>query len=102
VAQKIEQESNGAPFNLAVIADRNYEDAYQYFLEKDGAPVVDIDPQKADETITSQLYVVCELAKEKCEPTTNSKAQVANFGWSKVDNSWEIDGVFLYKLVHTQ
>lgn len=102
VAHKIEEESGGVRFNLAVIAERNYEDAYQYFLEKDGAPVVDIDPQKADETITQQLYVVCELPKEKCEPTTNPKAQVANFGWSKIENSWEIDGVTLYKLVHTQ
>lgn len=102
VAHKIEEEAVGTRFNLAVIADRNYEDAYQYFLEKDGAPVVEIDPQKADETITDQLYIVCELAKEKCEPTTNPKAQVANFGWSKIDNSWDIDGVTLYKLVHTQ
>lgn len=102
VAKKIEEESGGARFNLAVIADRNYEDAYKYFLLRDGASVVDIDPQMADATITDQLYVVCELPEEKCQPVTNSKAQVANFGWSKVEKVWIVDGTIVYKLTHTQ
>jgi len=67
VAQKIKEEYNNQPFNLAVIAERNYEDGYQYFLEKMNLPVVDIDAQRSDETIKNQLFVVCELAKEKCE-----------------------------------
>ena len=102
VSAKIEEEARGGRFNLAVLAERNYEDAYQYFLEKNGAPVVDIDAQRVEETITEQLFVVCELAKEKCDPTRDPKAQVANFGWSKIKDEWEIAGVVLYKLVHTQ
>lgn len=100
VATQIEQESGGARFNLAVIAERNYEDGYQYFLEKDDAAVADIDAQRADETITQQLFVVCELPVEKCDPTHSDKAEVASFGWSKVVGEWEVYGVRVYKLEH--
>ena len=102
VTEKIEQEAGKEKFNLAVIAERNYEGAYQYFLEKNNTPIEMIDPQKADETITGQLFVVCELPEKKCDPTNNPKAGIANFGWSKIEEQWEIAGVVLFKLVHTQ
>jgi hypothetical protein len=103
VAHKIEQEARGKPVNLAVIAERNYEDGYQYFLEKDDIDVLEIDPQRHEETVANQLFVVCEYEdKSKCDPTHNPKAQVANFGWSKIEGEWNIEGVILYKLVHTQ
>lgn len=102
VARKIMEEADKEKFNLAVIAERNYEGAYQYFLESWHAPIVMIDPQRADETITDQLFVVCELPKEKCDPTHNPKAEVANFGWSKIEEQWNVAGVVLFKLTHTQ
>lgn len=101
VSQKIREESKSARFNLGVIAERNYEDGYKYFLLKDNAPVVNIDSQ-IKESITDQLFVVCELPKEKCDPTHNAGASVANFGWSKIVKQWEVDGVILYRLVHSQ
>lgn len=102
IASQIMEKSQGEKFNLAIIAERNYEDAYQFFLEKWKSGVTDIDPQRADETITSQLFVVCELPSEKCDPTHNPKAEVANFGWSRIEDSWEYGGHTIYKLVHTQ
>jgi 4-amino-4-deoxy-L-arabinose transferase-like glycosyltransferase len=102
VAAKITQEADGQRFNLAVIAGTNYEDGYQYFLERTNQPVVEIDAQKASTTITNQLFVVCELTEDKCNPTTNPKAQVADFGWSRIDGKWQVSGAILYKLVHTQ
>ncbi len=102
VAREMELESQGREFNLAVIAERNYEGAYQYFLEKDNAPLVMIDPQKYKETVKDQLFVVCELPKEKCDPTHNPKAGIANFGWSKIASEKEVEGVILYKLVHSK
>lgn len=102
VAEKIKEEYNNQPFNLAVIAERNYEDGYQYFLEKMKLPVIDIDAQRAEETIKNQLFVVCELPKEKCDPTHSPKAEVANFGWSKIEKEWELAGVILYKLGHSR
>jgi len=101
VAQKISEESAGRQFNLAVIAERNYEAGYQYFLEMWGKKVVKIDAQKPD-TITNQLFVVCEMEKTKCDPTHSPKAEVANFGWSKIDTEWTVFGTTLYRLVHTK
>jgi hypothetical protein len=101
VGQKIKAEYGNMDFNFAVIADRNYEDGYEYFLLLQKLPVVDIDAQKP-ETIKDQLFVVCEQPKETCSPTTNPKAQIANFGWSKIDKEWEVSGAVLYRLIHTK
>lgn len=101
VAEKIVEESKGERFNIAVVAERNYEDGYQYFMEKVNAKVVEIDAQ-VPESITNQLFVICEMQKEKCNPTNSPKAEVANFGWSKVEMTWEVDGVIIYKLSHTK
>lgn len=102
VADKILAEDGDKPFNLAVLAERNYEDGYQYFLELKGAKVLEIDAQRLDETVAKQLFVVCELPKEKCDPTHSPKAEVANYGWSKIETNWEVDGVIIYKLTHSQ
>lgn len=101
VADKIVTESKGERFNLAAIADRNYEGAYQYFLEKENVPLVIIDPQKVDETVTGQLFVICEQPEAECDPTHSPKAEIANYGWSKIAAKWEVEGVILYKLVHS-
>lgn len=102
VAKEIEKVDGGKNFNLGVIATQNYEDGYKYFLLKDNAPVVDIDSQ-VKSSITNQLFAVCELyPTSKCDPTHNPSAAVANFGWSKIDKQWEVDGVILYRLVHTK
>jgi 4-amino-4-deoxy-L-arabinose transferase-like glycosyltransferase len=102
VARLIQEEAKGKNFNFAVIAESNYEDGYKYFLERSNAPVIDIDAQKLDKTITDQLFVVCEMPEDKCDPTHNAKAEVANFGWSKIDGEWKISGVTIYRLVHTK
>lgn len=101
VAEKIMRESNNDKFNIAVVAERNYEDGYQYFMEKEDAKVVEIDAQ-IPESITNQLFVICEMPKEKCNPTNSPKAEVANFGWSKIEMTWEVDGVIIYKLGHNR
>lgn len=101
VANKIIELSGGDKFNIAVVAERNYEGGYQYFLEKNNAKIVEIDAQIPD-TITKQLYVICEMEKTKCNPTNSPKAQVASFGWSKIDSEFEVDGVIIYKLTHSK
>lgn len=101
IAAKISEESNGEKFNIAVIASENYEGAYWYFLEANNELIVGIDPLRYEETVADQLFVVCEYEdKKKCQPTSNPKAEVANFGWSKIDKQWEIEGIILFRLVH--
>ena len=102
VSKRVVEVASGQRFNFSLIADANYDPGYRYFLNLMGAKVVDIDPQNADATITDQLLVVCEKPKEKCDPTHNPKAEIAGFGWTKVESDESVFGVTLYKLVHTK
>jgi 4-amino-4-deoxy-L-arabinose transferase-like glycosyltransferase len=101
VTEKILKEDSDKPFNLAVLAERNYEDGYRYFLELSGATVLHAD-RWDQKTIADQLFVVCEMVESKCDPTHSPKAEVANFGWSKIDSKWEVDGVIIYRLIHSK
>lgn len=100
VARFILQKAEGKPFNLALIAERNYEDAYAFFMEIWQTPPTLIEPLKADQTITGQLFVVCE--KLPCQPINHPKAEIAMFGWSKIDQKWDLAGVEVYKLIHNR
>ncbi|KKQ95789.1 MAG: hypothetical protein UV74_C0013G0394 [Candidatus Woesebacteria bacterium GW2011_GWB1_43_14] len=100
LSEKIIEESRGEPFNFAVIAERNYDDGYEFFMT--GKGFTDIDPINTENTITEQLFVVCEMEKEKCDPTHSPRAEVANFGWSKIDQEWNVWGTTIFKLIHSQ
>ena len=101
VASKVLSLDGGNPFNLAVLADTNYEDGYRYFLELWGGKVLHAD-RWDESTISDQLFVICEKEEEKCDPTHSPKAEVANFGMSKIEDKWSVDGVIIYKLLHSQ
>ena len=101
VADKILAETESNTFDLAVLATSNYEDGYRYFLEVGGATVLHADPWHA-ETISENLFVVCEKEESECHPTTDPKAEVANFGPSKVVGQWEVRGTHVYKLAHNK
>lgn len=98
IDKKIMEVSEGKPFNFGLIAKQNYEEGYLYFFEVWKASVREIDPQHLDTTLTEQLFVVCE--DPVCEPINNPKAEIANFGWSKIETQWDIGGHKLFKLVH--
>lgn len=101
VSDKILEITNKTPFNLAVLAERNYEDGYRYFLDINNATVMHADRWDKN-TITDTLMVVCEMEEKKCDPTHSPKAEVANFGMSTVESKWEVDGVIIYKLIHSK
>lgn len=101
VSDKVLEITEGKPFNLAVLAERNYEDGYRYFMDVAGAQVMHAD-RWDQKTIVDNLIVICEKPREKCDPTHSPKAEVANFGWSKIDSDFEVDGVIIYKLIHSK
>lgn len=98
VAHFLMDKAGNQPYNLALIAERNYEAAYEYYLTIFGKPPIHIDPQRAEETITNQLFVICEQLP--CSPVNHPKAEIAMFGWVKIDQKWEVAGVEIYRLVH--
>ncbi len=85
-------EAGGKPFNFALIAERNYDSAYQFFLWLYGSK-----PKTVPFDITDQLFVVCEDVV--CDPIYNPKYEIAAYGWVKVDKMEVVNGVKVYKLV---
>ena len=98
VSRFVLEKAEGKPFNLALIAERNYDEAYAFFMEIWGQPPLRIDPQKPKETIADQLFVICEQIP--CQPVGHPKAEIAMFGWTKMAEKWQTEGVEIYKLVH--
>lgn len=102
VANFIKDKAGGERLNLASLSERNNRDVYQYFLLVWGAKVVDTDPNAVFYTVTDQLFVVCEKPEEKCNPVHDPSAWITNFGWSKIENHWQVAGVNIYKLAHAK
>ncbi len=90
-------ESNGRPFNFALLAKMNYDPGYRYFFSKQNADVKLLSNQ-----ITDQLFVVCEPFQIDCNPINNPFWDVAAFGWAKVDKEWSYNEIKIFKLSHTK
>ncbi|KKP48708.1 MAG: hypothetical protein A2417_03310 [Bdellovibrionales bacterium RIFOXYC1_FULL_37_79] len=102
ISRFIEEKAGGERFNIATISKNSNRDVYQYFLSLWDAKVVDTDPSAVAYTVTNQLFVVCEMPKEKCDPTHDPSAWITNFGWTKIIDQWEVWGTNIYKLGHTK
>jgi hypothetical protein len=89
--------SNGQPFNFSLLAKMNYDPGYRYIFSLKNAPVFLL-----QDKITNQLFVVCEPFQIDCQPINNPEWSVAAFGWAKIDSQWDINGIKIFKLVHTQ
>ncbi len=92
IAKFIINQAGNKPFNFALIAERNYDDAYRFYLDMYG-----FKPKQVPIDKTDQLFVVCEDLV--CDPTHNAKYEVAGFGWSKIDWQKDIYGVKIFRLI---
>lgn len=92
ISKYVIEQSQGQPFNFALIAKHNYDSAYQFYLEQYGHT-----PEVLQEVIADQLFVVCE--DPICNPIGHPKYEIAAFGWAKVERESEVLGVKVYKLV---
>jgi 4-amino-4-deoxy-L-arabinose transferase-like glycosyltransferase len=98
ITQSIIDKSDQKKYNFALLAKQNYDPPYRYFLtQTDETKLVNLHDQ-----ITDQLFVVCEPFQMDCNPINNPEWAIAAFGWAKIDQEWEIDGIKVYKLIHTQ
>lgn len=87
------------PYNFALIAGKNSDHAYRYFLELWGKkPVVIenpvIDPNR--DSVTGQLFIVCE--EKVCQPLGHPLWEIAGFGRSEIVAQWEVSTVRIFKL----
>ena len=92
VARFIIDKSENKPFNFALIAARNYDSAYQYYLDVYGHK-----PAAIPIEITDQLFVVCEDLI--CNPINHPKYEISGFGYAKVVQEDQVMGVKVFKLV---
>jgi 4-amino-4-deoxy-L-arabinose transferase-like glycosyltransferase len=94
IADFIDRQSGGSPYNLALISPTNYDASYRYFLQLKPSPWYTIHDRLAD-----QLFVVCE--DPACQPINHPLWEVAAFGWAKIDQTWDFPWqVKVFKLVH--
>lgn len=95
IADFIIQNTDGKPFNFALISKNNYDAAYQFVLDIKGHK-----PPQVPFEITEQLFVVCE--DPVCEPINHPKYEIAAFGWAKIEKESNFQGIKVYKLVHNK
>ncbi|MBI4137326.1 glycosyltransferase family 39 protein [Candidatus Roizmanbacteria bacterium] len=101
ISLKVFEETEGKPFNFALITGGNSDHAYRYFFEMWGHPPVAIENPEVDperETVTDQLLIICETPY--CEPLGHPLWEVAGFGQAEIAGRWEHAPVVIYKLVH--
>lgn len=92
IAKYVIKQSEGKPFNFALIAKSNYDSAYQFYLDQYGYK-----PEVLPKVTAGQLFVVCE--DPVCNPIGHPKYEIAAFGWAKIERESEFLGVRVYKLV---
>ncbi len=101
IAQEVLNETNGKPYNFALITGGNSDYAYRYYLTIWGHPPVTIDNSIVDperRTVTDQLLIVCESVP--CSPLGYSLWEVAGFGRADIVSKTHLSVVDIYKLKH--
>ncbi len=100
IARTAFDQTNGEPFNFALVTDGNSDHAYRYFFEIWGNPPVviqntDVDPER--KSVTKQLIVICETIN--CQPLGHPLWEIAGFGRAQIAGVWDAPFVKIYKLV---
>ena len=93
ISKFVIEQAKEKPFNFALIAERNYDAAYQFYLDEYGYKPAQLPFEK-----TSQLFVVCE--DKVCNPIGHPKYEIAAYGWALIESEKEFNGVKVYKLIH--
>jgi len=103
IARFIYDKTEGQPYNFALIANKNSDHAYRYFLEIWGhQPVIIENPVNDPErkTVTSQLLIVCE--EKVCQPLGHPLWEIAGFGQAEITGEWKVVTTTILRLVHYQ
>jgi 4-amino-4-deoxy-L-arabinose transferase-like glycosyltransferase len=96
ITDSIIEKSQSDTFNLALLAKQNYDPPYRYSLFEKNAPLFDLHDQ-----LTEQLFVICEPHPDiDCQPINNPEWGIAAFGWAKIDQEWQVNGIKVFRLIH--
>jgi len=91
IVNHIITKSANQDFNYALLSKMGY--AFPYYLVENKHYF------EIKDKLTDQLFVVCVPFQIDCQPINNPEWGVAAFGWAKIDEQWEINGIKIYKLI---
>ncbi len=101
IARFVYDKTEGKPYNFALIAGKNSDHAYRYFLELWGRPPVVIENPANDpgrKTVTERLFVVCE--EKICQPLGHPLWEIAGFGMAQIVEEWSVVTAKVFYLEH--
>ena len=93
ISSSILTSANNQDFNFALLSKMGW--GFSYFLTGQKKYY------EINEKLTDQLFVVCVPFQIDCNPINNPEYNIAAFGWAKIDQQWKVDGIYIYKLVHS-
>ncbi len=100
ISRFVFEQTQNQPYNFALIAEKNSDHAYRYFLELIGPVPVEIKNEVIDpnrQTVTEQLLIVCE--DPVCQPLGHPLWEIAGFGRAEIAGEWKVGVVRVFKLV---
>ena len=95
IVDHIVAKSGNQDFNYALLSKMGY--AFPYYLVENKHYF------EIKDRLTEQLFVVCVPHPDvNCNPINNPEWSIAAFGWAKIDQQWEINGIKIFKLIHNE
>lgn len=95
IVETVSKLSENKEFNFTLLAKTNYDPAYVYFIKEANLPYYPLQDKK-----TEQLFVVCEPHPDiNCQPINHPEWGIAAFGWAKIDQELDQNGVKIYRLL---
>lgn len=101
ISRFVYNKTDDKPYNFALIAGRNSDHAYRYFLEVWKHPPITIENPSVDperKTVADQLLIVCE--EKICQPLGHSLWEIAGFGRAEIVGEWKVSTARVFKMVH--
>lgn len=100
ISRFVHDHAEGKKYNFALIAGRNSDHAYRYFLDIWGNPPVVIENPVVDpdrKTVMEELWVVCE--EKVCQPLGHPLWEIAGFGPAEIAGEWTVSTARIFRLV---
>lgn len=82
------------PYNIATWPVEFSEEDFLYFLELDGHEPVSREKYE----ISDQMFVFCN--QEPCKVIDSPSWNINYFGKAKIEQTWRVDEIIIYKLIH--
>jgi len=93
VAKVIKNNNAQKDYTLISLPESSSDAQYRYFLEIWGHKPIDREILKK----TNELFIACE---HPCQTIGNPQWDIALFAPTKIDQTWKVEGVTIYKLSH--